>query len=704
MKNLICILFRCIAIFLIIPAQVDAQNYKINSGFDKDEFIELLKVSSRQGDTLYNPDLPAPQHFEKIYRSSVIGLANRWDLWISDESTAVISIRGTTMETDSWLENFYAAMVPAKGQLRLSNDFVFDYHLCDDDKAAVHTGWLIGTAFLSRDILPKIDSLCKIGIKEFYIMGHSQGGAIAYLLTAHLLDLQKQKKISESCVFKTYCSAAPKPGNLHFAYAYEKMTQGGWSFTVVNSADWVPEAPFSIQTTMDFNPANPFVNAKKTIKKAPLLKRIGMNYFYNSLDKPTKKANKRYQNRLGKTLGKFIKKSLPEYVTPTFYNSNNYVRTGDNIVLYAESDYYNLFPIDKDKIWTHHAFEPYLYLSAKYPSKAPDISASIEPLPTIIQVEVTNKQLVDSIVIYDKERSWKIKSSLKFNNNRVTADTLKGIENKIYSMFIFRNGKQSELGKIELSPNRSFSIQLNELSPYSSIKFSGHHANINNFMAFVFNQQNALSETLDDLISKARLELLINEKRDLVINESKKYKVDESYLNSNLLSYDNFSKILLEKQEKSEYKNSLSGLLGNQFTLKDRLGENVSLTNFLGKYIYIDVWATWCKPCIEEFPYLEEMKKHFNDEKGLEIITVSIDKDYKKWSKYISEAHSNGIQLHAFPDSDFVKFYAVGALPRYMLLDKKGNVLSSSEKRPSDPDIIKKIETTIRENSPLQNN
>jgi len=364
-KKNTCFLFLCLQLLVFA---VSAQTKKLKPGFDKNEFLELLKVSSRQGDSLYNPDLPEPQFFEKVYRSNVMGLANRWDLWLSDDSVAVISIRGTTMETVSWLENFYAAMVPAKGQLTLSKDFVFDYHLCDDEKAAVHTGWLIATAFLSKDILPKLDSLSKIGIKEFYIMGHSQGGAIAYLLTAHLLSLQKENKIPSDIVFKTYCSAAPKPGNLHFAYAYENMTQGGWSFTVVNAADWVPEAPFSIQTTMDFNTVNPFANAKKEIKKAPFVKRIAMNYFYNSLDKPTKKANKRYQKQLGKTLGKFIKKSLPEYVSPAFFNSNNYARTGDIIVLYPDSSYYTLFPIDKDKIWTHHAFEPYLYLCNKYPS------------------------------------------------------------------------------------------------------------------------------------------------------------------------------------------------------------------------------------------------------------------------------------------------------------------------------------------------
>ena len=353
----------CIGLF---PLTSFGQHGKILPGFDKTEFLEMLKISSYQGDTLYNPDLSPPLKYKKIYRSKTMGLDNRWDLWVSDQSVAVISIRGTTSETTSWLENFYAAMVPAKGKLKLSNNFSFDYHLCDDDKAAVHTGWLIATAFLSRDILPKMDSLAKNGVRQFYIMGHSQGGAIAYLLTAHFLDLQKQKKLPADFVFKTYCSAAPKPGNLYFAYAYENMTKGGWAFTVVNSADWVPEAPFSIQTTMDFNPSNPFVNAKSTIKKAPFFQRLAMNHFYNSLDKPTKKANKQYQKQLGKTLGKFIKKSLPEYEIPEYYNSSNYTRAGESIVLYADSEYYKLFPDDPEKIWTHHMFEAYLYLTEKY--------------------------------------------------------------------------------------------------------------------------------------------------------------------------------------------------------------------------------------------------------------------------------------------------------------------------------------------------
>ena len=343
-----------------------AQTTKLKLGFDKEEFLELLKVSSRQGDSLYNPDLPAPEKFKKIYRSSEMGLDNRWDLWVSEDKVACISIRGTTSKQVSWLDNFYAAMVPAKGTLKLSNDFLFNYNLSDDNRSAVHAGWLIATAYLSRDILPKIDSLYHSGYSDFYIIGHSQGGAISYLLTALLLKEQKIGGIPAEIRFKTYCSAAPKPGNLYFAYDFENMTKGGWALTVTNAADWVPQAPFSIQTVRDFVELSPFTNAREVIKKQPFLKRIIMTKVYNSLDKPTDKANKKFQKYLGKNLEGYIRKVLPEFESPVYINSSNYVRTGQQIVLYPNEEYFKLFPQDKSSIWINHAFEPYLFLTSSY--------------------------------------------------------------------------------------------------------------------------------------------------------------------------------------------------------------------------------------------------------------------------------------------------------------------------------------------------
>jgi hypothetical protein len=361
-------IITCVVCFLFQMFVVDslAQTTKLKPGFDKEEFLELLKVSSRQSDSLYNPDLPAPEKFQMIYRSPEIGLDNRWDLWVSEDKMACISIRGTTAKQVSWLDNFYAAMVPATGTLKISNDFVFDYHLSDDHRAAVHTGWLIATAFLSRDMLPKIDSLFQAGYKDFYIMGHSQGGAIAYLLTAMISKGKEKGDIPQEIHFKTYCSAAPKPGNLYFAYDYEHMVKDGWALTVINAEDWVPQAPFSIQTVGDFVELSPFTNARETIRKEPFFRRIVMTNVYNSLDKPTEKASRKFQKYLGKKLEKIVRNVLPEFESPAYANTNNYVRTGQQIVLYPNAEYYRLFPQDKSNIWVNHMFEGYLYLTELY--------------------------------------------------------------------------------------------------------------------------------------------------------------------------------------------------------------------------------------------------------------------------------------------------------------------------------------------------
>ncbi len=182
-----------------------------------------------------------------------------------------------------------------------------------------------------------MDSLHEKGVPDFVIVGHSQGGAIAFLLTSYLHYLKMEGRLPSDLRIKTYCSAGPKPGNLYFAYTYETLTQGGWAYNVVNSADWVPEVPFSIQTVNDFNPTNPFVNVDDVIKAQKFPKNIALRHLYNKLDKPTRRAQKNYQKYLGKMTSTLVQKSLPEYQSPEYYRSNHYVRTGNTIVLMADA-------------------------------------------------------------------------------------------------------------------------------------------------------------------------------------------------------------------------------------------------------------------------------------------------------------------------------------------------------------------------------
>ena len=353
-------------LLLIIPAcllagTLSAQTNRLKPGFESAEYIEMLKVA---GGFMDSVTIGEPPRCKRVYRSPIVGLDNRWDLWQRDDGVGIISLRGTTLNAVSWLENFYAAMVPAVGRLKLSRNETFSYNLAKNPRAAVHAGWVIGMAYLAKDILPKLDSAVRKGTREFIITGDSQGGALAFLMTSYLHS-QLGNRLPADLRFKTYSIAGPKPGNLYYAYDYEYITRGGWGFNVVNSADWVPEIPMSIQTTDDFNSTNPFVGVPQAIRSQKFFKRVALNYAFGQLDKPTRKAQVQYQRFLGKYMERIVGKNLPDYKAPEYYASNHYVRTGQTIVLMADEAYFQKFPDDPKKLFRHHLLQPYLYLGEK---------------------------------------------------------------------------------------------------------------------------------------------------------------------------------------------------------------------------------------------------------------------------------------------------------------------------------------------------
>lgn len=358
--------FRILSFCLFSLLSFVSAAQKLQPGFDKAEYLRLMYISAQFGDSAYGATL-RPVAAKMLYRSPVTGFDNCWELWKDSTGAIVISIRGTTPQQLSWLANLYAAMVPATGTMILSPKDTFRYALAADSNAAVHVGWLAATGFMAKDVLEKLHACIDTGHKNFLIMGHSQGGAIAYLLTAYLRSLQEQGKLPTFVQFKTYCSAAPKPGNLYFAYDYESKTQSGWSFNVVNSLDWVPQTPFTVQTLQDMPDINPFQDAGKIIKKQKWPGRWAFRYAYGRLTKPSRKALKNYQKFLGDYAGKAARKQLPGLMAPAYANSNDYVRTGVTIVLQADEAYKKKFPQDKRKVFANHFHQQYVYLAKQLP-------------------------------------------------------------------------------------------------------------------------------------------------------------------------------------------------------------------------------------------------------------------------------------------------------------------------------------------------
>lgn len=358
MKRIWILLFP--AFFCFIDT-VQAQ--RLQPGFDIREYLLVLKTSFLQADTPWTSNkITPPENAHLVYRSAEMGLFNRWDLWVRDDKTAIISIRGTIANKESWLENFYAGMIPATGSLRLNDSTEFRYRLARDSGAFVHAGWTLALAYMAPEIVAKIKECYQQGIHDFIIAGHSQGGAITFLLRSYLQYLD-DPDFPKDITFKTYSSAAPKPGNLYYAYDYDYITRNGWGLRVVNMRDWVPETPFSLQTTNDFNHPNPFMNVKGAVKKQHLLVRLVISSMYNKLDRSTKRGSRRMQKLLGRRLYTQVKKSLPGYQMPPFVNSHHYMPAGTPVILYPPPGYDEQFKFDGKNIFIHHMYEPYKLLA-----------------------------------------------------------------------------------------------------------------------------------------------------------------------------------------------------------------------------------------------------------------------------------------------------------------------------------------------------
>ena len=133
-----------------------------------------------------------------------------------------------------------------------------------------------------------------------------------------------------------------------------------------------------------------------------------------------------------------------------------------------------------------------------------------------------------------------------------------------------------------------------------------------------------------------------------------------------------------------------------EFEYENFKGGTTSLNDLKGKYVYVDVWATWCGPCKREIPHLKEIEIEY-EEKDIAFVSVSIDvkKDYDKWRNMVSEKELGGIQVFADNDwsSKFITDYGIKGIPRFILIDKEGNIVNSDAPRPSNSDLRALLES-----------
>lgn len=234
-----------------------------------------------------------------------------------------------------------------------------------------------------------------------------------------------------------------------------------------------------------------------------------------------------------------------------------------------------------------------------------------------------------------------------------------------------------------------------------TIVYKGKGANENNYLAKKALSDEKFEIDLEALFDadEATFKVALAKKKanDISMIDGKGF--DETLVKMLRPSFDQEEKFLLDYYNQKVAAKKMEGVVSPSFDYENHKGGKTKLEDLRGKYVYIDVWATWCGPCIAEIPHLKKVEAKYHG-KNIEFVSISVDtdKDYEKWKKMVVSKELGGIQLFADKNwtSDFIKAYGINAIPRFILIGPDGKVIKADAARPSSASLTELLDSLVK--------
>lgn len=306
------------------------------------------------------------------------------------------------------------------------------------------------------------------------------------------------------------------------------------------------------------------------------------------------------------------------------------------------------------------------------------------------QADIANR---NGDVIYIKNKKNQIIKEIKVNEKGIFNDSFEVADGE-YLMF-----DGVEYAQLFLKNGFDLKLKMDAKAFDESIKFSGKGEAENNYLA-----QATIAESTfmyEDLLAadEVNFNKMIETKKTNDFEKLDKAKLDPQFVTLQKKNVEMSLTGLKQYYNQKLAANKMNNTPSLTFDYENHKGGKTKLEDLRGKYVYIDVWATWCGPCRQEIPFLKKVEEKYHG-KNIEFVSISVDvdKDHEKWKTFVTEKELGGIQLFADKNwnSEFMKSYGINSIPRFILIDPKGNIVKADAERPSSPKLQEELDKLLK--------